>query len=115
MTVKNQTAIWAALTLAAGMILTGCKKEEQPAEPVASAPPKTEVQPQPSAAAAPAEPAPAAAAQPAVPPHNYIKELLAPEKLNEKAPETYKVKFQPTRGDFTITVTRAWAPLGADR
>jgi len=31
------------------------------------------------------------------------------------APATYKVKFTTTKGDFTVTVTRAWAPLGADR
>jgi peptidyl-prolyl cis-trans isomerase A (cyclophilin A) len=115
MTLKSNTAVFAALLLAAGMILSGCKKQEQPAEPVASAPPKTEVPAQPSAAAPPAESAPAAAAKPAAAPHNYIKELLAPAKLKEMAPNTYKVKFETTRGDFTITVTRAWAPLGADR
>ena len=115
MTLKNNTAVYAALLLAAGMILGGCKKQEQPAEPAASAPPKTEVPAQPSAAVPPAEPAPAAAAKPATAPHNYIKELLAPAKLKEQAPDTYKVKFETTRGDFTITVTRAWAPLGADR
>ena len=35
--------------------------------------------------------------------------------LKDKAPETYQVKFDTTRGEFTITVTRAWSPLGADR
>jgi peptidyl-prolyl cis-trans isomerase A (cyclophilin A) len=35
--------------------------------------------------------------------------------LKEKAPESYKVKFDTTRGEFTITVTRAWAPNEADR
>ena len=115
MTLKNNTAVCAALLLAAGMILGGCKKQEQPEEPATTAPPKTEVPAQPSAAVPPAEPAPAAAAKPATAPHSYIKELLAPAKLKEKAPDTYKVKFETTRGDFTITVTRAWAPLGADR
>jgi peptidyl-prolyl cis-trans isomerase A (cyclophilin A) len=111
MRAKNKVAVWAALFLAAGLVLTGCKKQEQPAEPVASAPPKMETPPQPST---PTEPA-AAAAKPAASPHNYTKELLAPAKLKEQAPETYKVKFETTRGDFTVTVTRAWAPLGADR
>jgi peptidyl-prolyl cis-trans isomerase A (cyclophilin A) len=41
--------------------------------------------------------------------------LLRPALLKEKAPETYKVKFTTTRGEFTMVVTRAWAPLGADR
>lgn len=41
--------------------------------------------------------------------------LLKPETLTEQAPATFRVKFQTTRGAFTIRVTRAWAPLGADR
>ncbi|MBZ5528349.1 MAG: peptidylprolyl isomerase [Acidobacteriia bacterium] len=35
--------------------------------------------------------------------------------MKEKAPEVFDVKFTTTRGDFTLRVTRAWAPLGADR
>ncbi len=45
----------------------------------------------------------------------YDRTLLRPALLKEKAPETFQVKFETTRGDFTVTVTRAWAPLGADR
>lgn len=41
--------------------------------------------------------------------------LKDPSKAVEKAPETFKVKFATTKGDFTLEVTRAWAPLGADR
>lgn len=41
--------------------------------------------------------------------------LKNPSKAVEKAPETFKVKFSTTKGDFTVEVTRAWAPLGADR
>ena len=41
--------------------------------------------------------------------------LLHPSTLNAKAPETYQVKFTTTKGDFVVDVTRAWAPLGADR
>lgn len=33
----------------------------------------------------------------------------------DRAPETYKVRFETTKGVFTLEVTRAWAPLGADR
>lgn len=61
-------------------------------------------------AQAPAKPtagAPAAA--------SYDRALLHPALLKEKAPETFAVKFETTRGDFTINVTRAWAPIGADR
>ena len=45
----------------------------------------------------------------------YDRTLLRPAALKEKAPETFKVKFTTTRGEFTMVVTRAWAPLGADR
>ena len=41
--------------------------------------------------------------------------LLHPASLNAKAPDTYEVKFTTTKGDFVVRVTRAWAPLGADR
>ena len=45
----------------------------------------------------------------------YDRALLRPALLKEKAPDEYKVQFSTTRGDFVVTVTRAWAPLGADR
>ena len=41
--------------------------------------------------------------------------LTNPASATEKAPETFKVKFSTTKGDFTIEATRAWSPLGADR
>jgi peptidyl-prolyl cis-trans isomerase A (cyclophilin A) len=41
--------------------------------------------------------------------------LLQPETLRAKAPAEYEVKFVTTAGDFTVKVTRAWAPNGADR
>jgi peptidyl-prolyl cis-trans isomerase A (cyclophilin A) len=53
--------------------------------------------------------APAAAAGP------FDKALLTPSALNAKAPETFDVKFTTSAGDFTVHITRAWAPLGADR
>jgi len=34
---------------------------------------------------------------------------------DEHAPETYKAKFETSKGDFEVTVTRDWSPLGADR
>ena len=45
----------------------------------------------------------------------YDHALLKPALLKAQAPDTYQVKFDTTRGVFTITVTRAWSPLGADR
>ncbi len=41
--------------------------------------------------------------------------LMNPASLTEQAPATYKVKFDTSAGEFIITVTRAWAPIGADR
>jgi peptidyl-prolyl cis-trans isomerase A (cyclophilin A) len=44
-----------------------------------------------------------------------MQTLLNPSQATEKAPAAFKVKFKTSKGDFTIEVTRAWAPLGADR
>jgi peptidyl-prolyl cis-trans isomerase A (cyclophilin A) len=41
--------------------------------------------------------------------------LANPAALSEKAPATYKAKFDTSKGVFVIEVTRAWAPQGADR
>jgi peptidyl-prolyl cis-trans isomerase A (cyclophilin A) len=113
-------------SLAAGLLMAavfagGCKSGDQSAQTAPAEQPKTEApaQPAPAPAGTPAETKPATAAptaaKPAPAPHSYTKELLAGAKLKEKAPDTYKVKFETTRGDFTVTVHRAWAPLGADR
>jgi peptidyl-prolyl cis-trans isomerase A (cyclophilin A) len=37
------------------------------------------------------------------------------EAVKGQAPTTYRVKFATTQGDFTVAVTRAWAPRAADR
>ncbi len=44
-----------------------------------------------------------------------IARLRNPAALTEKAPDTFKANFDTSKGTFTITVNRAWAPLGADR
>lgn len=41
--------------------------------------------------------------------------LLDPSAASERAPDTYTVKLKTTKGVVLIDVTRAWAPLGADR
>jgi peptidyl-prolyl cis-trans isomerase A (cyclophilin A) len=43
------------------------------------------------------------------------RSLLNPATMKSIAPATYKVKFTTTQGDFVLQITRAWAPLGADR
>src|SRR5262252_4908730 len=30
-------------------------------------------------------------------------------------PDVYRVKFETSKGDFTVEVTKAWAPRGTDR
>jgi peptidyl-prolyl cis-trans isomerase A (cyclophilin A) len=41
--------------------------------------------------------------------------LSNPAALTERAPATYKARFDTTKGTFVIEVHRAWAPRGADR
>ena len=108
--------------LVAAAFIVGCKSNEEQPQKQAAEPQKTET---PAQAAAPAESSSPGSAAPAAEQHHSAgkmdakpvdtKALLAPKKLAEKAPDTYKVKFDTTRGAFTINVTRAWAPLGADR
>ena len=50
----------------------------------------------------------------AVPPHPPPA-LLHPARLTAKAPSTYSVEFDTTKGAFVVTVHRSWAPRGADR
>jgi peptidyl-prolyl cis-trans isomerase A (cyclophilin A) len=64
--------------------------------------------PAPKAAPAPAKAAPAKAKAPA-------PDLLNPSTLKARAPEVYRVRFNTTKGDVILEITRAWAPIGADR
>lgn len=83
------------LAVLAALALSSCKK----------APPSSTEGGAPAAAPA-ATAVPAAASNPA---------LLAPEKATEQAPASFKVRLETTQGPAVIEVTRAWAPLGADR
>jgi len=94
---------FAGLVVAAAMCLAMQASAQTPAQ--APAQPKAGTAPKTGASAKPKT----AAASP------YDRALLRPALLKDKAPETYQVKFSTTRGDFTLTVTRAWAPIGADR
>jgi len=70
----------------------------------------------PAATQTPAKPkSTTTAAKPASTACTYDHTLLKPSLLKDKAPDTYQVTFDTTRGEFTVTVTRAWSPLGADR
>jgi peptidyl-prolyl cis-trans isomerase A (cyclophilin A) len=121
---RRKIAGIAASVMAAAFVFAGCKGGQQQAEKPQAAPQRTET---PAQTAAPAEPASSNPAAPTADPAAGkggakagssvadTKALLAPRKLNEKAPDTFKVRFDTTRGAFTVTVNRAWAPLGADR
>ena len=40
---------------------------------------------------------------------------MNPAQLNETAPENFQVKFDTSKGEFIVDVTRSWSPNGADR
>ena len=108
---------WFVTAVAIGMLISGCKKEQTaeappPEQPKAEAPaaPKAET-PAPAAA----QPEVTASAPVATSKSGYDRALLRAALLKEQAPGTFQVKFATTRGDFTATVHRDWAPIGADR
>ena len=41
--------------------------------------------------------------------------LMNPASLTAKAPETFRAKFDTSKGVFVVEVHRDWAPIGADR
>ena len=56
--------------------------------------------------------------KPATPPAPTAKKpLLDPkaEAVNQKAPATFKVLFETSKGNFTVEAHRDWAPNGTDR
>lgn len=76
-------------------------------------PPKKEPKP---AAETPAKPAKEDTAKPAADPAPAATgDFSDPAKLTEKAPDSFKAKFETTKGSFTIKVERAYSPNGADR
>jgi peptidyl-prolyl cis-trans isomerase A (cyclophilin A) len=93
------------------MFLSACGSSSSPpmestAKAAAPAPPAAA----PVQAVEAAQPAPAATL-----PAGANAALTDPSKATATAPATYKAKFETTKGNFVIEVTKAWAPLGADR
>lgn len=43
------------------------------------------------------------------------EKLMDPSKLTAKAPDTFKAKFETTKGTFVVEVHRDWSPHGVDR
>ncbi len=53
---------------------------------------------------------------PPVPPQEAaVATPLATTPPDAASPDSFRVKFATTKGDFTVEVNRAWAPKGADR
>jgi peptidyl-prolyl cis-trans isomerase A (cyclophilin A) len=96
------------------IVAAGCRRAESPApSPAATAAvaptPAATVTPTPKAALSPAaSPSPVPTVDPRV-------ALLDPAAAKATAPDTYRVRFETTRGPFVVEVHRAWAPKGADR
>ncbi|HEY7338365.1 MAG TPA: peptidylprolyl isomerase [Bryobacteraceae bacterium] len=42
-------------------------------------------------------------------------DLLNPSTLKARAPAVYRVRLNTTKGEVILEITRAWAPIGADR
>jgi peptidyl-prolyl cis-trans isomerase A (cyclophilin A) len=107
---------WLPILAATAFLFSGCKKSEQPKEtPVAEQPKPQPTDAMKSEAPTPAPPDAGGAMMAAAPKPAYDHALLRPSGLRAQAPATYRVKFVTTRGEFTLAVTRAWAPIGADR
>lgn len=123
----SKTDLRPALVLTLVLVIQGaCSRETQQAPPPKPAeqsqtppPPATppEVKPAPGAS----EPAPAQPLPKETPPVTKPKPavpdpaLLNPSLAKAKAPAQFRVKFETTKGDIILQVTRASAPLGADR
>lgn len=100
---KTVAATSATLLLALALVAQG----NPPAKPAGT----TQSKP----AGSQAKPAGSTAAKPAAASSTYDKALLTPAALKAQAPAEFDVKFVTTKGEFTVHVTRAWAPVGADR
>jgi peptidyl-prolyl cis-trans isomerase A (cyclophilin A) len=98
----------AASLAVTSLAVVGCKEEAKQA-PAVAAPQVVEKKVAPVEAANPA-PAAAPAAGAA-----KLSDVASVASAKETAPAQFKVKMVTTKGEFTITVHRDWAPLGADR
>ena len=89
-------------------------EQPKPAPPP-EAPPevKPAPAPEPSVKVPPAEPAPGKAAKPKL--TGPDPALLNPSLASAKAPAAFRVKFETSKGNFIVGVSRTSAPLGADR
>src|SRR5688500_13324805 len=110
---KIITAIFIASLVACGEQPLPPKPTKAP-EPLAK---KAPAPPPPPPVEKPKPPPPPPDEKPKPPPAAVPKVLLDPTlpEWTGQAPPQYKVKFSTSKGDFTVQVTREWAPQGADR
>ncbi len=101
MNARNALRLLTVIAMCAAAACSNNKQAATPAADASAAPTRTAEQPGPSSVNKEIKPA--------------MQTLLNPELAVEKAPETFKVGFTTTKGDFTVEITRDWAPLGADR
>jgi peptidyl-prolyl cis-trans isomerase A (cyclophilin A) len=90
------------------VVVAACRRAESPSPSPAA------VTPTPAAAVTPTPivtPSPAASPSPAAAP----KAASTVDPRAATAPDTYRVRFDTTKGPFVVEVYRAWAPRGADR
>src|ERR1700686_4105081 len=52
---------------------------------------------------------------PAPPPPGAAVPTPLPPPPDAASPESFRARFETTKGEFTVEVTRVWAPKGADR
>jgi peptidyl-prolyl cis-trans isomerase A (cyclophilin A) len=105
----DRYAALSTVIVALGLAISGCEKKVE--EPTRTTPAAASVS-APAPETPKAEPTPVASTPPPAP---VNPALLKPEAANSPAPPKFKAKFSTTKGDFVVEVTRAWAPLGADR
>jgi cyclophilin family peptidyl-prolyl cis-trans isomerase len=103
---RQTLALIAVLTLS---VAGACRRAETPAPA-----------PTPTALAATPGPTPTPEASPEASPTAKATPdpraaLLEPSRATAKAPATYRVRFETTKGAFVVEVHRDWAPRGADR
>jgi peptidyl-prolyl cis-trans isomerase A (cyclophilin A) len=91
--------------------LTACDGKSKVTSPEAASPPGGETKGAPMEEKAGAAPAKKAAEEPAGP----HPALLDPALAKERAPDSFRARFETTKGPFVIEVTRSWSPRGADR
>lgn len=114
---QMKLARWCSI-IAIVTLFAGCKAKEPASEAKPAEAAKTEAPaaaPAPAPAAVPAETKSTPEAKPTAAPTTKLGNILKPGTLKETAPAKYQVLFKTTRGDFTVSVTRAWSPIGADR